>query len=154
MKNKLFFVLILGWGILSVRTSAILRAEPLPANEVYLDRDCQILEDLSQFDKWAVVYQSEFQAVDETYWFYAGQYQDGAVLFCISKPKFSQARVLNEKKLQNQFIEKITKDPNSNSMFMITVRDGNGRNVSLTDYQLDLANLNQPILTRLGETSN
>jgi hypothetical protein len=153
MKKELFFIWVMGWGFLTVGTSAILVAEELPANEVYIDKDCQRQQQLLQLERFIVFYQSEFQALDETYWFYAGQYQDGAVLFCISQPNFSQARVLNEKQLQNQFIEKITKSPNSNSIFLITVVEGNGRNAPLTDYQLDLFNPNQPVLTRLGGTS-
>jgi len=37
----------------------------------------------------------------------------------------------------------------NNSTFLITVREGNGRNAPLTDYRLDLVNPNQPVLTRL-----
>ncbi|MGB3533245.1 MAG: hypothetical protein WBA13_06975 [Microcoleaceae cyanobacterium] len=154
MKKKLFFVLFVGWGIFTLRTSAILLAEQLPTNEVYLDKDCQRQQQLSQLERFIVFYQSEFQALDQTYWFYAGQYQDGAVIFCISQPNFSQAKVLNEKQLQNQFIEKIIKAPNNNFIFLITVREGNGINAGLTDYQLNLINPNKPVLTLLKSTYN
>ncbi|MEA5498299.1 hypothetical protein [Limnoraphis robusta] len=154
MKNKLLLVLAVGWVMWTLTTPRTLAQEQLSGNKVYLDKNCQRQQQLPPVERFTVFYQSEFQAVDEIYWFSAGRYQDGAVLFCISQPNFNQAQVLNEKTIQNQFIEKIIKAPNSNSIFLITVAEGNGRNVPLTDYKLDLFDPNQPVLTRLGVRSN
>ena len=69
---------------------------------------------------------SDFTANGQNYWFYAARYQDGSVLFCISKPNFNQPKPLTEKQIQSQFIDKIARDPNNKTAFIILVREGNG----------------------------
>ena len=110
---------------------------------------CQRQQDLPQIERFTVFYQEEFSSQNKTHWLYAGRYQDGSVIFCVSEPNFNQAIELNAEPLQFQFIENISQDSNNNSTFLITVREGNGRNAPLTDYRLDLVNPNQPVLTRL-----
>jgi len=146
MKNKLFLALMLT----SVATQIGLFGQQRSwANEVYINKMCQRQQDLPQIERFTVFYQEEFSSQNKTHWLYAGRYQDGGVIFCISEPNFNQARELNAEPLQFQFIENISQDSNNNSTFLITVREGNGRNAPLTDYKLDLVNPNQPVLTRL-----
>jgi hypothetical protein len=148
MKNKLFLPLILSSGILSIQI-VLSGQQPSWANEVYINKMCQRQQDLSQIERFTVFYQEEFSSQNKTHWLYAGRYQDGSVIFCVSEPNFNQAIELNAEPLQFQFIENISQDSNNNSTFLITVREGNGRNAPLTNYRLDLVNPNQPVLTRL-----
>jgi hypothetical protein len=146
MKNKLFLALMLT----SVATQIGLFGQQRSwANEVYINKMCQRQQDLPQIERFTVFYQEEFSSQNKTHWLYAGRYQDGGVIFCISEPNFNQARELNAEPLQFQFIENISQDSNNNSTFLITVREGNGRNAPLTNYRLDLVNPNQPVLIRL-----
>jgi hypothetical protein len=119
------------------------------AKETYLDDSCRYNQRLEQSDRFLLFYKSEFRANRQTYWFSAARYQDGAVLFCISKPNFNEAKPLSVKELQYQFIDKIVQGSNSTTTFIITVAEGNGAAVPLTDYRLNLSNPNRPILTRL-----
>ena len=138
--------------------TAILAAACIPAvfaqrqpsaNEIYIDKDCRRNQQL-QFDKFTVFNQNEFTANGQKYWFYAGRYQDGAVLFCISQPNFNQPKVLNAEKIQRQFIDKIVRDPNNKTAFIIAVRGGNGLDTPVTNYGLDLSNPDRPKLTSLS----
>ncbi|WP_341733665.1 hypothetical protein [Microcoleus sp. EPA2] len=138
--------------------TAILAAASIPAvfaqrqpsaNEIYIDKDCRRNQQL-QFDKFTVFNQNEFTANGKKYSFYAGRYQDGAVLFCISEPNFNQPKVLNAEKIQRQFIDKIATDPNNKTAFIIAVREGNGPGATATNYGLDLSNPDRPKLTSLS----
>ncbi len=138
--------------------TAILAAASIPAvfaqrtpsaNEIYIDKDCRQNQQL-QFDKFTVFNQNELTANGQKYWFYAGRYQDGGVLFCISKPNFSQPKPINEKQIQAQFIDKIVRDPNNKTAFIIAVRGGNGLDTPVTNYGLDLSNPDRPKLTSLS----
>jgi hypothetical protein len=138
--------------------TAILAAASIPAviaqrqpsaNEIYIDKDCRRNQQL-QFDKFTVFNQNELTANGQKYWFYAGRYQDGGVLFCISQPNFNQPKVLNAEKIQRQFIDKIVRDPNNKTAFIIAVRGGNGMDTPVTNYGLDLSNPDRPKLTSLS----
>lgn len=128
--------------LLSLSNSAV-------AGEVVLDDQCRPNQRLQAPDRAFVNYQSEFRANRQSYWFSAARYQDGAVILCISKPNFKEVKPLNTGQLQNQFIRKIVKAPNTNSVFLITVAEGNGSSVPLTEYRLNLSNPNKPVVTRL-----
>ncbi len=123
-------------------------SKPAFAGEVVLDDRCRPNQKLQQAGAF-VNYQSEFKANRQSYWFSAARYQDGAVILCLSKPNFKEAKALSASELQNQFIRKIVKAPNSNAVFLITVAEGNGNPVPLTEYRLNLSNPNKPIVTRL-----
>lgn len=142
---------------ITVIITAILAAASIPAvlaqrqpsaNEIYIDKDCRRNQQL-QFDKFTVFNQNEFTANGQKYLFYAGRYQDGAVLFCISKPNFNQPKVLNAEKIQRQFIDKIVRDPNNKTAFIVAVREGNGPGATTTNYRLDLSNPARPKVTSL-----
>ncbi len=122
--------------------------QPSAANEIYIDKDCRRNQQL-QVDKFTIFNTNEFTANGQKYLFYAGRYQDGAVIFCISKPNFSQPKVLNAEKIQRQFIDKIVGDPNNKTAFIIAVRNGNGPGATTINYRLDLSNPDRPKVTSL-----
>ncbi len=128
---------------------AVIAQRQPSANEIYIDKDCRRNQQL-QFDKFTVFNQNELTANGQKYWFYAGRYQDGGVLFCISQPNFNQPKVLNAEKIQRQFIDKIVRDPNNKTAFIIAVRGGNGMDTPVTNYGLDLSNPDRPKLTSLS----
>ena len=137
--------------------TAILAAACIPAvfaqrtpsaNEIYIDKDCRRNQQL-QFDKFTVFNQNEFTANGQKYLFYAGRYQDGAVLLCLSKPNFNQPKPIREKQIPG-FIDKIVRDVNNKAAFIIIGRNGNGLYVSVTNYGLDLSNPDRPKLTSLS----
>ncbi len=151
MKNKWFLLLMIRSGILAILISGVFTPGIFRADEVFINKMCQQQQDLPQIERFSVFYQAEFSAQNQIYWFYAGRYQDGGVIFCVSEPDFNQAGELNAQELQFQFIEDIQQDSTNPSDFIITVAEGNGRNVPLVNYKLELSNPNQPILTRLGQ---
>ena len=137
--------------------TAILAAAYIPAvfgqrtpspNEIYIDKDCRRNQQL-QVDKFTVFNQSEFTANDQKYSFYAGRYQDGGVLLCLSKPNFNQPKPIRDKQIPG-FIDKIVRDPNNKAAFIIAGRDGNGLYVTVTNYGLDLSNPDRPKVTSLS----
>jgi hypothetical protein len=123
-------------------------SKPAVAGEEVLDERCRPNQRLQQ-DGAFVNYRSEFKANRQSYWFTAARYRDGAVILCLSKPNFKEARLLSASQLQNQFIRKITKAPNSNTVFLVTVAEGNGSPAPLTEYRLNLSNPNKPVVTQL-----
>lgn len=120
------------------------------ANEIYVDKRCLFNPNLDPIDKFAVTYTSEFIAQGERYWLSAATYQDGAAIFCISRPDFVEAKPLDTSELIYQFVESIVIDTNSDAVFIVTIREGQNYPVPLTDYRLDLSNPERPIVTRLG----
>jgi hypothetical protein len=135
---------------LSVLTgSLVFFSKSVVAGMVLVDDRCRPNSRLPESDGAFVNYQSEFKSNRQTYWFSAARYQDGAVILCLSKPNFKEPQPLKVSQLQNQFIRKIVKAPNSNTVFRVTVAEGNGSRVPLTEYQLNLSNPNQPSVTRL-----
>lgn len=149
MKMRSGITITIITAILATSIPAVFAQRQPSPNEIYIDKDCRQNQQL-QIDKFTVFNQNEFTANDQKYWFYAGRYQDGAVLFCISKPNFSQPKVLNAEKIQRQFIDKIVRDTNNKTAFIIAVRNGNGPGATATNYRLDLSNPDRPKLTSLS----
>ena len=119
------------------------------AGEVYLDDTCRQNQRLEEIDRFIVFYKAEFKANSQKHWFSAARSQDGAALFCLSRPNFQQVKPLsNAQEIQFQFIDKIVKAPNNNAVFLITVREGNGSNVPVTIYRLNLNNPKRPVIVR------
>ena len=153
MKGRSIFGLVVSLAVLGAGSLPVLAQEQyqrskLTANEVYLDNNCRRDQELLQEDRFILFYRSQFRANNQDYWFYAGRYQDGAAIFCISKPNFNEAKPLDRNlKIQFQFIDNIVKVSNVNNTFIVTVREGNGSGIPLTDYKLDLSNPNRPLLT-------
>lgn len=137
------------WALSLLTGSLVSFSEPVVAGMILVDDRCRPNSRMPESDGALVNYQSEFKANRQTYWFSAARYQDGAYILCLSKPNFKEPQPLKVNQLQNQFIRKIVKVPNSNTLFVVTVAEGNGSRVPLTDYQLNLSNPNQPSVTRL-----
>ncbi|MEP6515521.1 PPC domain-containing protein [Microcoleus vaginatus] len=126
-------------------------AQRLPsANEIYIDKNCQRNQQLPQLERFTIFSRNEFTTNGQNYWFYAARYLDGAVLFCTSKPNFNQPKPLAAKQIQSQFIDKIVRDINNKTAFIIVVREGNGLDVPMTNYALELSNVDRPKLTSLS----
>ncbi len=151
MKNQWFLLLMIRSGILGILISGIFTPGIFRADELFINKLCQPQQDLPKIERFPVFYQAEFSTQNQLYWFYAGRYQDGGVIFCVSEPNFNQAGELNAQELQFQFIENIQQDSTNPANFMITVAEGNGRNVPLVNYKLELSDPDEPILTRLGQ---
>jgi hypothetical protein len=122
-------------------------AQPSPR---YIDKNGRLNQELSETERFTLFNNSDFTANGQNYWFYAARYQDGSVLFCISKPNFNQPKPLTEKQIQSQFIDKIARDPNNKTAFIILVREGNGPEAPVTNYGLNLSNVDRPKLTSLS----
>lgn len=122
-------------------------AQPSPR---YIDKNCSLNQELSETERFTLFNNSDFTANGQSYWFYAARYLDGAVLFCISKPNFNQPKPLTAKQIQSQFIDKIARDPNNKTAFIIAVREGNGPEAPVTNYGLNLSNVDRPKLTSLS----
>lgn len=150
MKMRSTIILTIITAILAAASIPAVIAQRQPsANEIYIDKDCRQNQQLP-LDKYTVFNQNELTANGQKYLFYAGRYQDGAVIFCISKPNFNQPKPINEKQIQAQFIDKIVRDPNNKTAFIIAVRGGNGMDTPVTNYGLDLSNPDRPKLTSLS----
>jgi len=139
--------------------TAILAAASIPAvfaqrqpsaNEIYIDKDCRRNQQLPQLERFTIFSRNEFTTNGQNYLFYAAHYLDGAALFCISQPNFNQPKVLKAEKIQRQFIDKIVRDPNNKTAFIIAVRNGNGPGATVTNYSLDLSNPDRPKVTSLS----
>jgi hypothetical protein len=87
------------------------------------------------------------------YWFSLARYQDGSAILCLSQPNYTQGQLLAVPTLQNQFIREIKQEQPETS-FLITTADGNGRNVRLTQFRLQLNNPTQPALSKVKEWRN
>jgi hypothetical protein len=122
-------------------------AQPSPR---YIDKNCRLNQELSETERFTLFNNSDFTANGQNYWFYAARYLDGSVLFCISKPNFNQPKPLTEKQIQSQFIDKIARDPKHKTAFIILVREGNGPEAPVTNYGLNLSNVDRPKLTSLS----
>lgn len=119
------------------------------AQETYIDDNCKQNQQLNESDRFTVTYKSEFQTNGQTYWLYSGQYIDGSAIVCISRPGFKQAKPLNVKQIQSGYIERISKDPRNQTAFLITVRDGNGSYVPITQYRVNLSTPERPITAKI-----
>ncbi|MEG3924386.1 MULTISPECIES: PPC domain-containing protein [unclassified Microcoleus] len=120
------------------------------ANEIYIDKNCQRNQQLPQLERFTIFSRNEFTTNGQNYLFYAARYLDGAVLFCTSKPNFNQPKPLTAKQIQSQFIDKIVRDINNKTAFIIVVQEGNGLDVPMTNYGLELSNVDRPKLTSLS----
>ena len=152
MKSRSPFTLTLSIisAIVTTTVPAVFAQRQPSANEIYIDKNCQRNQQLPQLERFTIFSRNEFTANGQNYWFYAARYLDGAVLFCTSKPNFNQPKPLTAKQIQSQFIDKIVRDINNKTAFIIVVREGNGLDVPVTNYGLELSNVDRPKLTSLS----
>ena len=152
MKSRSPFALTLTIisAILTTIVPAVFAQRQPSANEIYIDKNCQSNQQLPQLERFTIFSRNEFTTNGQNYWFYAARYLDGSVLFCTSQPNFNQPKPLTAKQIQSQFIDKIVRDPNNKTAFIIAVRNGNGLDVPMTNYGLELSNVDRPKLTSLS----
>lgn len=152
MKSRSPFTLTLTIisAIVTTTVPAVFAQRQPSANEIYIDKNCNRNQQLPQLERFTIFSRNEFTTNGQNYWFYAARYLDGAVLFCISKPNFNQPKPLTEKQIQSQFIDKILRDINNKTAFIIAVREGNGPEAPVTNYGLELSNVDRPKLTSLS----
>ena len=136
-------------AILTAITPAVF-AQAQPATETYIDKNCRRNQQLPQLERYTIFFRNEFTSNGQQYLFYSAQYVDGSVVLCISKPNFNQPKTLNQPKIQANFIDKIVRDSNNQTAFIITVREGNGLDTPMTHYALDFKNVDRPKLTSLS----
>jgi len=129
-------------------TTAILFVNPSWGAEVYLDRQCQLVNDSR--DAFRVDFRRNIQPSGQPYWFSLARYIDGSAIFCLMQPNYTQGQFLDVKQLQNQFIREI-KQESRETYFLITVAYGNGRRVPLTQFRLNLDNPLKPKLIKFRE---
>jgi len=129
-------------------TTAILFVNPSWGAEVYLNRQCQRVDD--SMDAFRVDFRRNLQPSGQPYWFSLARYTDGSAIFCLTQPNYAQGQPLAVKQLQNQFIREIKQESRETS-FLITVAYGNGRRVPLAQFRLNLDNPRQPKLSKLRE---
>jgi hypothetical protein len=116
--------------------------------EIYLDRQCQRAS--NPVNAFRVDFRRNIQPMGQPYWFSLARYQDGSAIFCLTRPNYTQGRLLNVEQLQHQFIREIKQESRETS-FLITVAYGNGRRVPLAQFRLNLDDLSQPRLDKLRE---
>lgn len=150
MKMRSPLIITLVSTIITAINPAVFAQQQQQKDEIYIDRNCHRNQELSEFVRFTVFNQNEFTANGQKYFFYVARYQDGGVILCTSKPNFNQPKLLNEQKIQANFIEKIVPEPNNKTVFIITVREGNGFETPVTNYGLDLSNVDRPKLTSLS----
>jgi hypothetical protein len=146
MSNLSNFLTISLTTLSLLNCTAFVSLKPASAEGIYLDKTCNLNQRLSQIEKFFVFYKSEFRTNNQSYWLSAARYQDGAAILCISRPYFKQAKLVKE--IPIGFISTITKDLSRNGVFLVTVREGNGRNVPITVYRLDVINPNKPLVSK------
>ena len=136
---------------LAITTAVLLvtlMCNPSWGAEVYLDRQCKRANDSR--DAFRVDFRRNIQPGGQPYWFSMGRYADGASIFCLTQPNYTQGQLLAVKQLQRQFIREIKQESQETS-FLITVAYGNGRRVPLTQFRLNLDDPMQPKLSKLRE---
>lgn len=147
--NKLITISLTTLSLLSCTN--LFSLKPVAAEEIYLDKSCSLNQRLPKNEKFLVFYKSEFRVNSQNYWLSAARYQDGGAILCISKPDFKQASRVNDFPIA--FISTIAKNPNRNEVFIVTVREGNGLNVPITVYRLDITNPNRPRVIKQNTTT-
>jgi hypothetical protein len=129
-------------------TTALLFGTPSWGADVYLDSRCQRTDNSN--DAFRVDFQRNIQSGGISYWFSLARYVDGSAIFCLMQPNYARGKLLTVKQLQDRFIREIKQESRETS-FLITVADGHGSGVRLTQFRLNLANPSQPKLSKLKE---
>ncbi len=152
MKMRSPIILAIITAILAAASIPAVFAQRQPsANEIYIDKNCQRNQQLPRSaERFTIFSRNEFTTNGQNYWFYAASDMGGSALFCISQPNFNQPKPLTAEQIQSQFIDKIVRDINNKTAFIIVVRGGNGMDTPMTNYHLGLSNVDRPKLTSLS----
>ncbi|MDX2099967.1 MAG: hypothetical protein SFW36_19505 [Leptolyngbyaceae cyanobacterium bins.59] len=117
--------------------------------EIYLDSQCQRTATGLE-NGFRVDFRRNIQPGGQPYWFSMARAMDGAAIFCLTRPNYTQGQRLATEQLQNQFIREIKQESKKTS-FLITVAYGNGLRVPLAQFRLNLDNPTRPTLSKLRE---
>jgi hypothetical protein len=114
-----------------IRNSATEIGRPL--NGVFLLDGSQVL--FAGYDVESIL---DFKAGNQSYWVTKVRAQDGAGRLELSQPRFVNVKVVNINTSQYQFIDDFKKDNKVNGFFYASTRNGNGWNVEVVTYLVDL----------------
>jgi hypothetical protein len=147
----IFLFSIMNTKTLFFSTIIILGSTTLPAlaGGTWVNKKCQKAPAPSpqSVDKFEIDYKFAFTAERKIHWMYAARANDGAYLFCTSRPNYQAARPMNHPKLNFPFVDGITQSEANSPVFSIIIREGNGRNPKIVPTRLDMSNPKQPIVT-------
>jgi hypothetical protein len=104
-----------------------------PINGVFLLDGSQVL--FAGYDVESIL---DFKAGNQSYWVTKVRAQDGAGRLELSQPRFVNVKVVNINTSQYQFIDDFKKDNEVNGFFYASTRNGNGWNVEVVTYLVDL----------------
>ncbi|MCU0547422.1 MAG: hypothetical protein MUE44_35550 [Oscillatoriaceae cyanobacterium Prado104] len=104
-----------------------------PINGVFLWDGSQVL-----FAGYDVASIFDFKTANQSYWVTRVRAQDGAGRLELSQPRFVNVKVVNINTSQYQFIHDFKKDNKVNGFFYASTRNGNGWNVEVVTYLVDL----------------
>jgi hypothetical protein len=154
MKMRSTIIISIITAILAASIPAVFAQRQPSANEIYIDKNCQRNQQLPRSPERLILdsgKQFTFTTNGQNYLFYAASNTaTGEMTFCISKPNFNQPKVLNLEEIQREFADKIVRVPNNKTAFIIVVRKGNGMDVPMINYGLELSNVDRPKLTSLS----
>ena len=150
MKMRSAIIITIITAILAASIPAVFAQRQPSANQIYIDENCNRNQQLPQVERLTIFSRNEFTTNGQNYWLYAASDMNGSALFCISQPNFNQPKPLTAEQIQSQFIDKIVRDINNKTAFIIVVRGGNGMDTPMTNYHLGLSNVDRPKLTSLS----
>lgn len=104
-----------------------------PINGVFLLDGSQML--FAGYDVESIL---DFKVGNQNYWVTRVRAQDGAGRLELSQPRFVNVKVVNINTSQYQFIDNFKKDNKVNGFFYASTRNGNGWNVEVVTYLVDL----------------
>lgn len=121
---------------------------PAPARGTWVNKTCHRVVPSASLsgDSFEIDYQFAFKTQQQPHLMYAARANDGAYLFCRSKPGYRSPQVINHKELNFPFVETITQPKKGIPIFSVMIRDGNGRNTKIIPMRLDLKNPQRPIV--------
>ena len=141
MRNQSLFITAIAATLLA---SAI---APAQARGTWVNNTCQkIAPSASRSDSFEIDYQFTFKTQQQPYLMYAARANDGAYLFCRSKPGYRSPQIIKHEKLDFPFVETITQPKKGLPVFSVMIRDGNGRDPKVIPMRLDLRNPQKPIV--------
>ena len=114
----------------------------------YITSRCQ--PTTNQQSTFKLVFNDTFMTNSRIYRFYVGQYMDGAGVFCIANKDFSNASRLALANIQDRFFSDIQR-VEGKPIYKFNIRHGNGMNVPVTRYRLQLREPSSPKLKQIDQ---
>ncbi len=107
----------------------------------YITSRCQLTS--NQQSKFKIAFNDTFTTNSRINDFYVGQYMDGTGVFYIANNDFSNASRIPISSIQDQFFSDI-KRVKGEPIYKFNIRAGNGMNVPVTRYRLQLRDPRSP----------